>query len=252
VSAVEVHHRIDGDGSPLLMLNSLGSDLSMWDPQIPALTGRAVIRYDTRGHGRSPAPDGRYTMDELGADALALLDRLGVERADLVGLSLGGMTAMWLAAHTPERVGRMVLFCTTAHFPPKSMWADRAELVRAEGVGVVAEAAVSRWVTPGWAAAHPETMATLVAMVAATPAAGYAGACAAIGDMDLRADLARITAPTLVVSGADDAATPPARGQEIADGIAGARFEVLPDAAHLASFQQADAANRLIRAALDG
>jgi 3-oxoadipate enol-lactonase len=252
VSAVEVHHRVDGDGPPVLLLNSLGSDLSMWDPQLPTLGHRRVIRYDTRGHGRSPAPDGRYSMDDLGADALALLDRLDVERADLVGLSLGGMTAMWLAAHAPARVGRMVLFCTTAYFPPKSMWADRAALVRAEGTEVVAAAAVGRWVTPGWAAAHPAIVAALEAMVAATPAAGYAGACAAIEDMDLRPDLSRITAPTLVISGAEDPATPPARGREIAAGIAGSRFEILADAAHLASFQQPEAANRLIREALDG
>ncbi len=252
MSAVEVHHRVDGDGPPLLMINSLGADLSMWDPQLPALTDRRVIRYDARGHGRSPAPGGRYSLADLGADALALLDRLGVDRAEVCGLSLGGMTAMWLAAHAPERVGRIALFCTTAYFPPKSMWADRAALVQAEGVGVVAEAAVSRWVTPGWAASHPTSVARLRDMVAATPAAGYAGACAAIGDMDLRPDLARITAPALVVSGADDPATPPEQGRRIAAGIPGSRFEVLADAAHLATVEQPDAANRLIREALNG
>jgi 3-oxoadipate enol-lactonase len=116
---------------------------------------------------------------------------------------------------------------------------------------VVAEAAVSRWVTPGWAASHPSSVAMLRDMVAATPAAGYAGACAAIEEMDLRPDLARITAPALVVSGADDPATPPEQGRLIAAGIAGSRFEVLADAAHLGTFEQPDAANRLIREALD-
>jgi 3-oxoadipate enol-lactonase len=132
------------------------------------------------------------------------------------------------------------------------MWDDRAALVLTDGVGVVAEAAVSRWMTPGWAASHPSSMARLRDMVAATPAAGYAGACAAIGDMDLRPDLARITAPTLMVSGADDPATPPEQGRLIAAGIAGSRLEVLADAAHLATFEQPDTANRLIREALDG
>jgi 3-oxoadipate enol-lactonase len=253
--AVAVHARIDGpdDAPPLLMINSLGADLRMWDPQLPALLPRRrVIRYDARGHGRSPIPEGRYALADLGGDALALLDRLGVASADVCGLSLGGMTAMWLAAHAPDRVGRLVLCCTSALFGPPSQWAERAAVVRAHGTAAVADAVVSRWVTPGYAAANPETTAYLRDMIAATPAAGYAGACAAIEDMDLRADLGRITAPTLVIAGADDPATPPAHGEAIAAGIAGARLEILADAAHLGTFEQADAANRLIVEALDG
>jgi 3-oxoadipate enol-lactonase len=253
--AVAVHARIDGpdDAPPLLVINSLGADLRMWDPQLPALLPRRrVIRYDARGHGRSPIPEGRYALADLGGDALALLDRLGVASADVCGLSLGGMTAMWLAAHAPDRVGRLVLCCTSALFGPPSQWAERAAVVRAHGTAAVADAVVSRWVTPGYAAANPETTAYLRDMIAATPAAGYAGACAAIEDMDLRADLGRIAAPTLVIAGADDPATPPAHGEAIAAGIPAARLEILADAAHLGTFEQADAANRLIVEALDG
>ena len=254
-AAVAVHHREDGprDAPALLLINSLGADLSMWEPQIPALAGRfRVIRYDARGHGRSPVPPGRYALADLGRDALDLLDRLGVARAHVCGLSLGGMTAMWLAAHAPDRVDRLVLFCTSALLGPRSAWAERAALVRAEGTAAVADAVVARWVTAGYAAAHPAAVATLREMVAATPAIGYAGACAAVEDMDLRADLPNIHAPTLVVAGADDPATPPAHGAAIAAAVPGARLEVLADAAHLASFEQASAANRLILEAMDG
>jgi 3-oxoadipate enol-lactonase len=249
-----VHFRVDGaDGAPpLLMINSLGADLTMWEPQVPILAGRhRVIRYDARGHGLSPVPEGRYALADLGRDALALLDRLGIASADVCGLSLGGMTAMWLAAHAPSRVNRLVLCCTSALLGPASQWAERAATVRAHGTAAVADAVVARWVTPGFAAAHPETTARLRAMIAATPAAGYAGACAAVEDMDLRADLGRIVAPTMVIAGADDVATPPSHGAAIADAIPGARLEVLADAAHLATFQQADEANRLILEALD-
>ena len=252
--AVVVHHREDGNagGPPLLLINSLGADLRMWEPQIPALGGRRIIRYDARGHGLSPVPDGRYALADLGRDALALLDRLGIARADICGLSLGGMTAMWLAANAPERVDRLVLCCTSALLGPPQMWADRAATVRARGTGAIADAGVARWVTESFRSAQPAATKLLRDMIAATPATGYAGACAAVEDMDLRADLARIGAPTLVVAGADDPATPPEHGAAIADGIAGARFEVLADAAHLATYQQADEANRLIVEALDG
>jgi 3-oxoadipate enol-lactonase len=254
MSELLVHHRVDGpaDAPPLLLINSLGADLSMWEPQLEALTGRfRVVRYDARGHGRSPVPPGRYALDDLGRDALHLLNRLGIARAHVCGLSLGGMTAMWLAAHAPERVDRLVLFCTSALLGPPAGWADRAATVLAQGTGAVAETVVSRWLTPGYAAAHPGEVRRLREMVAATPPLGYAGACAAIEQMDLRPDLPAIVAPTLVVAGADDPATPPAHGAAIAEAVPGARFVVVPGAAHLASHEQAATANRLILEALD-
>ncbi|AGZ42125.1 3-oxoadipate enol-lactonase [Actinoplanes friuliensis] len=249
---VAVHHREDGpaDAPAVLLINSLGADLSMWEPQVAALSERfRVIRYDARGHGRSPVPPGRYALDDLGRDALDLLDRLGVARAHVCGLSLGGMTAMWLAAHAAERVDRLVLFCTSALLGPPEAWAERAATVRSGGTGAVADTVVSRWVTAGFPEAQKQHLRE---MIAATDPIGYAGACAAIEGMDLRDDLRRITAPTLVVAGADDPATPPGHGRAIAAAIAGARFEVLADAAHLATFEQAEAANRLILEALDG
>ncbi|MGA5302838.1 3-oxoadipate enol-lactonase [Nucisporomicrobium flavum] len=249
------HHRVDGppEAPPLLLINSLGADLSMWEPQMPALSRRfRVIRYDTRGHGRSAVPPGRYSLADLGGDALDLLDHLGAARAHVCGLSLGGMTAMWLAAYAPERVGRLVLCCTSALLGPPSSWAERAATVRARGTGAVADTVVARWVTPEFAALCPDETRRLRDMIAATPAAGYAGSCAAIEEMDLRADLPRIAAPTLVLAGADDPATPPAHGGAIATAVPGARLAVLDRAAHLATYERPAEATRLILEALDG
>lgn len=253
MSPVEVHHRVDGPAGapPVLLINSLGADLTMWEPQVAPLAERyRVIRYDARGHGRSPVPPGPYRIEDLGRDALALLDRLGIERASVCGLSLGGMTGMWLGAHAPSRVDRLVLCCTSAQLGPAQQWAERAAAVRAGGTAAVADAVVARWLTPAYAAAHPSVVASLREMIASTPAEGYAAACAAIETMDQRADLPRITAPTLVLAGADDPATPPPHAELIAAAVPGARLAVLPHAAHLATYERADAVTSLILEAL--
>ncbi|MGI8693617.1 MAG: 3-oxoadipate enol-lactonase [Geodermatophilaceae bacterium] len=239
---VDVHHELSGpaDGPVVLLANSLGSDLSMWEPQAAALVeaGFRVVRYDQRGHGRSPVPAGMYTMDDLGGDAVALLDRLGVHRASVVGVSMGGMVAMWLGQHAPERVERLVLCCTSAELGPASMWDDRIEAVGAGGVAAVADAVTQRWLTPETRAQRPELARWLHEMLTATPAEGYAGCCAAIRDMDLLTGLRSISAATLVISGDADPSTPPEHGRRIADGIPGARFEVVPGVAHLGNLEK--------------
>jgi 3-oxoadipate enol-lactonase len=247
--AIEVHHVADGPpGAPVLTLsNSLGATTKMWERQVPALAQRfRVVRYDLRGHGASPVPDGPYALEDLGADALALLDRLGVERAHVVGISLGGMIAMWLAIHAPDRVDRLVACCTSARLGPPEGWAERAALVRRRGSPAVAPSVVERWLTPAYREAHPEEVAELRGMVAGTPAEGYASCCTAIEHMDLRPDLPRIRAATLVISGADDPATPPEHGELIASLIRGARTAVLAPAAHLANLEQPAAFDALL------
>jgi 3-oxoadipate enol-lactonase len=242
MTAVEVHAVVDGaDDAPVLLLsNSLGADLAMWEPQVPALIEHfRVVRYDTRGHGRSPAPDGDSTIDDLADDVVALLDRLGVARAHVAGVSIGGMMALRLAVRDPERVRTLAVLCSSAHPGNEQSWRDRAATVRAEGTGAIADAVISRWLTPGYAAANPDLVARLRATFAAHSDEGYASCCAVLAGMDLRADLGRITAPTLVVSGADDLALPPAHQQLIADGIPGARLLTLSPAAHLANIEQA-------------
>ena len=248
--SVALHHETAGpDGAPVLLLGAqLGTTLRVWDPLVPALAERLrVVRFDHRGHGESPVPPGPYEIADLAGDVLALMDRLGIERAHHCGLSIGAMVGMWLGAHAPERVDRLVLICTSAHIGPASMWVERAAAVLAAGtVGAVADPVVARWLTPAFAAAHPDERRRLRDMLAAAPPDGYAACCGAIERMDLRGDLRSIRAPTLVVSGADDLAAAPENQQVIADAIAGARLELVPDAAHLAAVQQPQAVTRLI------
>lgn len=246
---VMVRHRLDGpkDGPVVVLSGSLGTALGMWDRQIPALSERLrVLRYDQRGHGRSPVPFGPYSITDLGRDLLALLDRLGLERVALCGLSLGGMTAMWVASHAPERVERLVLCSTSAHLAPREVWLKRAAAVRAGGTGAVAEVVLERWFTPRFRHAHPQTVTQFAQMLRSTPSEGYAGCCEAIADLDLRDRLGAIRAQTLLLAGADDPATPADHAQVIQEAIPGARLLVLPRAAHLANVEQPEAFNRAV------
>lgn len=254
MNAVDVHHVVTGrvDGPVVVLSNSLGSTHAMWDENLPELERHfRVVRYDTRGHGASPVPAGPYSIDDLADDVVALLDRLGVERAHFVGLSLGGMTGMRLAARQPERVDRLVLLCTGAYLAPSSAWRDRAATVRADGAQAVAEAVVARWFTPGFLETNPDVKSACEAMVAGTLAEGYAGCCEVIAAMDLRGDLSSITAPTLAIAGADDPATPPPHLEEIADAVKDGRLLVVPDSAHLANAQQPEIITRAIIEHLD-
>jgi 3-oxoadipate enol-lactonase len=236
-------------GSPAAVFTgSLGTDLTMWLPQTDVLKPHfCTLRYDIRGHGASEVPPGPYTMDDLGSDLVALLDRLGIERASLCGLSIGGMISMWAAAHAPERVNRLVLCCTSAQLGPAESWTDRAATVRAEGVEAIADVVLGRWFTPGFAEAHPEVIERMRATLLATPREGYAGCCEAIAAMDLTSDLPSITAPTLVISAVDDPSIPPEHGRRIAELIPGARFELVENARHIASIEQADLITALIQ-----
>lgn len=255
MSAVELHHETEGDPErPALLLGgSLGATLAMWDPQVEALSARLrVVRFDHRGHGASPVPPGPYAIDDLGRDVLALLDRLGIARASYCGLSLGGMVGMWLAAHAPERLERLVLICTAARVPQPSAYRERGTLVRRVGTPeAVADAVVARWFTHGFARRHPDVVARHRAMIVATPFEGYAGCCQAIAALDLRDALPTVGAPTLVIAGAEDEALPPEHGRAIAEAIPGARLHVLDPAAHLASVEQAATVTDLIARHLD-
>ena len=243
-------HRVDGpEGAPPVVLsNSLGTTWTMWDPQVHALSAtNQVVRYDHRGHGASPTPPGPYDIAGLGADVLALLDRLAIETTSFVGLSLGGMVGMWLAAHHPERIQRLVLICTSAQPGAAASWEQRASLVQAGGTAAVADVVVGRWFTPEFARREPELVARMATMLAATPAAGYAASCRAVAGLDLRAECRRITAPTLVAAGAEDPAMPPRQhGRRVAELVPGARYVELSPAAHLANVEQADVVTDLL------
>jgi 3-oxoadipate enol-lactonase len=247
-STVEVHHLLeDPEEAPVLVLsNSLGTTLGMWDEQAPALNERfRLLRYDHRGHGGSPVPPGPYKIEDLGRDVLALLDRLGVERFSFCGLSIGGMVGMWLAGEAPERVERLVLCCTSARFAPEK-FDSRARTVRAESVSAIADAVVERWFTPALHTSRPDVVEWARRMLLDTPAEGYAGCCEAIRDADLSGRLGAIFAPTLVIAGAEDPAAPPDQAESVRDSIPGASLEVIPDAAHLANIERPEAVTQAI------
>lgn len=223
---------------PLVLSNSLGTDHSLWESQMAAFSHqRAVWRYDTRGHGDSDVVAGDYSIERLGKDLVSVMDATGAARVDLCGVSIGGLTALWVALHAPDRVRRVVLANTAARIGDVGMWSARIETVRADGLGALADATMTRWFTPEFRAAKPEVVARFHATIAQADAAGYAGCCAALRDADLRALVSQVACPTLVVTGRRDPATPPAQGRWLAEQIAGAQLLEL-EAAHLSNVER--------------
>jgi 3-oxoadipate enol-lactonase len=237
-----LHHRFDGpeDAPVLVFSNSIGATLELWDAQLPAFAGPfRTLRYDQLGHGRSEVRPGPYTVELLGRELLALVDEVGVERFSFCGLSLGGTVGMWLGANAGDRLDRLVLAATSAYFGPPERWIERAETVRAEGMAPIANATMDRWFTP----AFGDTQAFRATFVS-TPPEGYAACCEALRDWDFRDELGSVSVPTLVLVGSEDPASPPDQAHLIADGIPGARVEVIPAAAHLLNVEQPGAFNR--------
>jgi 3-oxoadipate enol-lactonase len=250
MSTAELHHVTDGpESAPVLLLaGSLGTTLAMWGPQLPALARRRrVIRVDHRGHGGSPVPDGPYAIADLGADVVALMDRLSIARADYAGVSIGGMVGQWLAIHVPERIGRLVVICSAPDTLNPEAFRERARSVREAGATEpIASAVVANWFTDGYATAHPDVVAAHRRMIVETPVEGYASCCEAVAAHDVVAGLGAVRAPTLVIAGVQDRAIPASQGEKIARAIPDARFELLDPASHLASVERADEVNRLI------
>ena len=249
-------HEVSGPRSAdipvLVLLGSLGSDRSMWDAQVRDLSrDHTVVAVDHRGHGDSEVVPGPCTIADLSADVLALLDSLGVDRFHVAGLSLGGAVAQWLAVHEPTRVLSVALLCTAAKFGESANWADRAAAVREGGTAAVADAVVARWITAPRAEAEPDLVAGLRAMVLATPDEGYASCCDALAGWDNRAELGRISCPTLVLAGDEDPSTPPEVLREIADGVPGADFVVVSPAAHVPTVEIPEHVNEVLRRHLE-
>lgn len=245
-----LRYRLDGAAGapPLVFSNSLGTDLRMWDTQAEALgDGFRVVRYDTRGHGGSGVPAGPATLERLGRDLLALLDHLDLPRAHLCGLSLGGLTAQWLAAHHPARVNRLVLSNTAARIGSVESWGERIAAVESGGMEAIADTVLARFFSPAFRADHPETVAACGASLRSIAPAGYAACCAALRDADLRPAVGRIAAPTLVIAGSLDEATPPAQSEELQQAIRGSELTVLDGAAHLANVEAPGLFSALLR-----
>ncbi|WP_334191018.1 3-oxoadipate enol-lactonase [Noviherbaspirillum sp.] len=248
---VRLHYRIDGrlddEHAPWLILcNSLGTRLDMWEPQMAALRRDfRVLRYDTRGHGDSGVPVGPYDIAQLGGDVIRLMDHVGISRAHFCGLSMGGMTGLWLGINKPERIDRLALCNTGAKIGTAEVWNARIETVNAQGMAAIVPAVLERWFTSGYRQQAEKEIEQVRQMLLQTPAAGYTANCAAVRDMDQRDGVALITAPTLVIAGTHDLATTPQDGKFIADRVAGARYVEL-DAAHLSNWEQADIFTRTL------
>jgi 3-oxoadipate enol-lactonase len=240
-----IYYRIDGDpkAPALLFSNSLGTTHELWEPQAGRFaTSFCVIRYDTRGHGLSDAPPGEYTIGQLGGDAIAVLDAAGVSRAHICGLSLGGLTAMWLGIHVAERIESLVLASTGAKIGTSAIWQERIDQVKARGLESIAEGAKGRWFTEEFRAAHPDVVDQHVRMLVSGPANGYMGCCAVLRDTDLRNEIAAIATPTLVIAAVDDPVTPPANAELMKSRIPNARLAML-EGSHIENVEQAEAFN---------
>ncbi|WP_153101854.1 3-oxoadipate enol-lactonase [Paraburkholderia hayleyella] len=243
VNGIQLHYRLDGeqqhDAPWVILSNGLGSDLSMWAPQIEALAQQfRVLRYDTRGHGHSDVPPGPYTIEQLSGDVLGLMDHLKIERAHFCGLSMGGLTGIALAARHASRFSRVALCNTAARIGTSEVWLPRAAKARSEGLAALVDVLMPRWFSASFIAREPLVLAAMRDVLVHTSGEGYAANCDALNAADLRPEISRITAPTLVLAGMHDRATTPGQGRELADGIAGSRYVEL-DAAHVSNIEQA-------------
>jgi 3-oxoadipate enol-lactonase len=237
-----IHVEVAGsDRAPVLMLsNSLGTNLHMWDAQADELVKHfRLVRYDSRGHGKSGVPPGPYSIERLGRDAIAVMDGIGAGKVNFCGLSKGGMVGMWLGAHAPERIDRLILSNTACHMPATDLWNQRIATARRDGMAPLVEGVVERWFTKGFREREPDKVAPIRDMLLATRPEGYAACCEAIRDMDQRESIKRITASTLVICGRHDPATNVEAAEAIRSRIPGASLTIL-DAAHIANVEQPD------------
>ena len=239
LNGVRIHYTLDGPGdAPTLVLsNSLGTSLHMWDKVLPALAARyRVLRYDTRGHGQSSVPAPPYSVAQLAGDVLGLRDYLRIDRVHFCGLSLGGLTGIWLAIHAPSRFHRFIFANTSARIGNPSMWDERIAAIRASGMVPLAQATMHRWFTDGFMQRHPEELDLPRAMMEQTSPDGYIGCCLSMRKEDLRGEVARIHAPCLVITGESDIATPPAEGRFLHQNLPQSHYVALK-AAHLSAWE---------------
>ena len=249
VNGISVRYKVEGSGPWVTLSHSLTCDLTMWDELAVSLAPTfTVLRYDTRGHGHSSAPEGAYSFEQLTADLIGLLDALNIERTHFVGLSMGGMIGQHFALAAPQRLNRLVIANSTSRIPPEAgpLWDERIAIARTQGCAGVVEGTLARWFTPGFRTARPDAVARIAAQIGLTPAAGYIGCASAIRALDITAQIGAIVAPTLVIAGADDPGTPPAMSQVIASTIPGTRLEIIPSASHLSCIEQPEIFNRLV------
>lgn len=255
VNDVDLYYELSGpQGAPVVAFsNSIGTTLEMWDAQAEALSANyRCLRYDTRGHGRSAVADRPARIADLADDLAGLLDAVAAPKAHIVGLSLGGMTAQAFALCYPDRVKSVTLMATAAYLPSAESWEQRAVTVCRDGMAAIGDAVISRWFTPSYPQASPEKVASVRDRFLQMDPRGYAACCRVIRDMDLRQDIGSIAAPTLVIAGAEDPATPVAMMEDIRARLAGSELVILPNAAHLLAIEQAGRVTRHLLSFLGG
>lgn len=242
VNGIGLHVQIDGDQQAdkpwIILSNSLGSNLSMWDEQIELLSSRyRVLRYDTRGHGKSEVPPGHYQLAQLESDVIGLMDAHDIDTAAFMGLSMGGMTGMGLGLKHPTRFSRIVVCDARADGPEafRKSWDERAAFIRANGMAALVPATLERWLTPEFQHQYPDKTRWIGDMVANTDPDGYIGCAMALQQLDYLKDLPGITIPVLYVGGDSDVAAMPDVMQAMADATPGARYVPVPNAAHIAN-----------------
>ncbi|MBT9549961.1 MAG: 3-oxoadipate enol-lactonase [Hydrogenophaga sp.] len=255
LNGIEVEYSIDGDSGPwLVMSHSLGCDMAMWDPQMPALTGRyRVLRYDTRGHGRSEATAGPYTLDQLADDAAALMKHVGIRSAVWVGFSMGGMIGQTFALKHPSLTQAVVLADTTSehHATPHSVWDERIRVALEQGMAPLVQPAIGRWFTQAYRERQPERVAAVARTIGRTSVDGWAGCCAAISGVNTTSRLHEIACPVLVIVGEHDIGTPLASALTIHRALPDSVLAVVSDAAHMTCIEQPSQFNRVLRQFLD-
>lgn len=256
-NGITVNYRFDGpeDAPVVTMSHSLAANLEMWAPQVEVLQKRyRVLRYDTRGHGGTEAPEGAYTLEMLADDAYALLQALGIERTHFVGLSLGGMIGQTLALKHPGIFLSLALCDTSSRVPGEAVaaWNDRIGIARDKGMAALVDGTIERWFTEPFRASRDDVVAPVRGMIQATPVAGFAGCCEAIKGLNLIELISAIDLPTLIVVGAEDQGTPVAASEAINQRIAGSTLVVLDAAAHLSNMEQPDAFSAALTGFLDG
>lgn len=254
VGELDVAYTLEGpSGKPLVLLsNSLMSDHSMWDANVPALKDRyQLLRYDTRGHGQTTVTPGPYSISQLADDAVGLLDALGIGKAHIMGLSMGGMIAQQIGARYSERVLSLLLCDTASEMPPRSMWEERFAIARSQGIAGLVDGTIKRWFTPAFIDRAPEQIAKVRKMILATPVEGYLNCASAVRDMAQTTMLLKIKAPTLVMTGRLDPACTVDQSTVLHRMIDTSKMVVLEDAAHLSNIEQPEAFNRAICDFLD-
>lgn len=218
---------------PIVFSNSLATSWGIWDEAERLLAPHArLIRYDARGHGLSDTPETGYSIEKLGRDVLEILDSIGVRRAVICGISLGGLTAMWLGINAPDRVSGLILANTAPNFPPQTMWQDRAATARSSGLAPLVQQSLVRWVTDSYRRVNESRVRELATMISNTRPVGYAGCCDVLATTDILSELWRITCSVRVIAGRHDLSTPVARAEEIVRSITHADLVTL-EAAHI-------------------